>query len=129
MIGHKIPLLLLSTLLCSTLVMATCQVGQCNGGVCIPYLLPQVSSFCSCPSGFRGSNCSEMIVPTASPCNFNSVTGLQTEFIPSGVSIHFSGGVVNVELSTPLVTERRFTTVSIDKKVTDGSESTLFPPT
>ena len=94
-------LYLLLLMLCSLLhysfsIQSTCSNDtNCNYGLCIPV---GTSNFCSCLSGFGGSNCLER--PSLN-CTYNAVSYTSSNFQPN-TSIEYQYPNLNIEITMNL---------------------------
>jgi hypothetical protein len=109
---------LLLVAVASAQTFASCPVDanadECGVGECLSLANARVG--CACPSGSFGPECQSNSAPSCD-ASFATVTALETDNIPTQVTASFTNDELTVVVDSPLVSERRWTTVWVDESV------------
>eukprot|EP01125_Pyxidicula_operculata_P003994 TRINITY_DN1565_c0_g1_i1.p2 TRINITY_DN1565_c0_g1~~TRINITY_DN1565_c0_g1_i1.p2 ORF type:complete len:869 (-),score=170.04 TRINITY_DN1565_c0_g1_i1:3566-6172(-) len=101
-------LLILFSVLFSLVIICKSACSKSCNGTCIVYT---EDNFCACPSGYKGQDCITKIDPICDP-SFGDVSPTTSGFPPVDVTSRFSSDSLEIRIYSPLVTDRKYSTVS-----------------
>jgi len=122
----KITLIVLVLFVAIQLASADCS-NDCESGVtglCIAY--PDESEYCACASG-RADSTDACDTAVDGGCSFYVIDDIETTIPVPTATAYFDNDVLNVKITSPLVTDRKYSTILVDQSASPTNTKCVYP--